>query len=211
MTIPVIDQAIRLLAHSHDATGAEVEVDQLKTRPPSEPQEPGTLQLAQGHRPGEFGHYRIIRLLGKGGMGEVYEAEDQESGRRVALKILNQHLDSPTDTQRFLREGRLAAQVNHSNCVYVYGSEEIDGTPVISMEFVPGGTLKDQVKREGPMSIARAVDAILAVIGVCRQPRQRDCYTAISNQPIALWTVMGRSRLEILVCPSRLCRVRRLS
>ncbi len=164
MNTPVVDQAIRLLAHSHDATGAEVEVDQLKTPPPSESQETGTLQLVQGHGPGEFGHYRIMRLLGKGGMGEVYEAEDLESGRRVALKILNQHLDSATDKQRFLREGRLAAQVSHSNCVYVYGSEEIDGTPVISMEFAPGGTLKDHLKREGPMSVARAVDAILAVI-----------------------------------------------
>jgi eukaryotic-like serine/threonine-protein kinase len=160
MTIPVVDQAIRLLADNQDATGAEVEIDQPKTPL----QETGTLQLAQGHRPGEFGHYRIVRLLGKGGMGEVYEAEDQESGRRVALKILNQHLDSATDKQRFLREGRLAAQVSHSNCVYVYGSEEIDGTPVISMEFAPGGTLKDHLKREGPMSAARAVDAILAVI-----------------------------------------------
>lgn len=164
MTIPVVHQAIRLLAHSQDSTGAGVEVDQRKTPPPSEPQETGILQLAQGHRPGEFGHYHIIRLLGKGGMGEVYEAEDQENGRRVALKILNQHLDSATDKQRFLREGRLAAQVSHSNCVYVYGSEEIDGTPVISMEFAPGGTLKDHLKREGPMSVARAVDAILAVI-----------------------------------------------
>src|SRR4030095_10282082 len=122
MTIPVVDQAIRLLAHSHDSTGAEVEVDQLKTRPPSEPQETGSLQLAQRHRPGEFGHYRIVRLLGKGGMGEVYEAEDLESGRRVALKILHQHLGSATDTPRFLRARRVAASISHPHCVYVYGT-----------------------------------------------------------------------------------------
>jgi eukaryotic-like serine/threonine-protein kinase len=163
MSIPVVDRAIRLLADSQDTTEEGLKVAQRKT-PRQESRETGTLQLAQGHRLGEFGHYQIVRLLGKGGMGEVYEAEDQESGRRVALKILNQHLDSATDRQRFLREGRLAAQISQSNCVYVYGSEEIDGTPVISMEFVPGGTLKDHVKREGPMSVARAVDAILAVI-----------------------------------------------
>src|SRR4029450_10598339 len=71
MTIPVVDQAIRLLADNQDATGAEVEVDQPKTPPPPESQETATLQLAQDHRPGDFGHYRLVRLLGKGGMGEV--------------------------------------------------------------------------------------------------------------------------------------------
>src|SRR5262245_12541434 len=60
--------------------------------------------------PGEdFGSYRILRLLGQGGMGEVYEAEQLGSGRRVALKVMNQALASEQDRKRFLREGRLAA------------------------------------------------------------------------------------------------------
>lgn len=115
--------------------------------------------------PGQsFGPYQIHRLLGKGGMGEVYEAEDTETHRRVALKVLSQTLIEPEDRARFLREGRLAASVSHPNSVYVYGTAEIDGIPVISMEFVASGTLKDRVLEKGPMPASEAVDAILQVI-----------------------------------------------
>ena len=111
-----------------------------------------------------FGPYRLERLLGKGGMGAVYEAEHLESGRRVALKVLSHSLDSPEARGRFLREGRLAASVNHPNSVYIYGTEEVEGTPAIAMELVPGETLKDRVRRQGPMPVAEAVDAILQII-----------------------------------------------
>ena len=114
--------------------------------------------------PFEFGAYHIMRLLGKGGMGAVYEAEDTASGRRVALKALGHSLDSPETRKRFLREGRLAASINHPNTVYVYGTEEIEGAPVITMELVPGGTLQERVKADGPMPVAAAVDAILQII-----------------------------------------------
>jgi hypothetical protein len=97
-------------------------------------------------------------------MGEVYEAEHLEHGRRVALKVLNQRLAGDGDRARFLREGQLAASLNHPNAVYVFGSEEISGTPVIAMELVAGGTLKDAVDRDGPMAPAAAVDAILQVV-----------------------------------------------
>jgi len=118
-----------------------------------------------GPQPGGlFGGYRIVRLLGEGGMGSVYEAEDLENGRRGALKVLRHAPDSPTARQRFLREGRLAASVNHPNSVYVYGAEEIDDAPVITMEYVPGGTLSELVKAGGPMPVAKAVDAILQVV-----------------------------------------------
>jgi eukaryotic-like serine/threonine-protein kinase len=115
--------------------------------------------------PGDhFGHYQIVRLLGQGGMGAAFEAEDLESGRRVALKVLSQSLDSPEARARFLREGRLAASINHPNSVYVFGTEEIGGTPVISMELVPGGTLQDRVRVHGPLPISEAVDSILEII-----------------------------------------------
>ena len=72
-------------------------------------------------------------------MGEVYEAEHVEQGRRVALKVLNRRLAGLEDRARFLREGQLAASINHPHTVYIFGSEEIGGTPTIAMELLPGG------------------------------------------------------------------------
>ena len=116
-------------------------------------------------QPGDqFGHYCLARLLGQGGMGVVFEAEDLENGRRVALKILSQALDSPEARKRFLREGQIAASINHPNSVYVFGTEEIAGTPVIAMELVSGGTLRDRVAASGPLMSNEAVDAILQII-----------------------------------------------
>jgi len=114
--------------------------------------------------PFEFGGYRLLGLLGRGGMGTVYEAEQLNTGRRVALKMLGQQLDSPEMRQRFLREGRLAAGVNHPNSLYVFGSEEIEDLPVITMEIAGSGTLKDQLKQRGPLPVPEAVDAILDVV-----------------------------------------------
>jgi uncharacterized RDD family membrane protein YckC len=115
--------------------------------------------------PGQtFGPYRIERLLGRGGMGEVYEAEHVEHGRRLALKVLTGHFAGPEDRARFLREGELAASINHPNTVYVYGSEEIDGAPVITMELLTGGSLKDVIQARGALPPREAVVLILHVI-----------------------------------------------
>ena len=116
-------------------------------------------------QPGEqFGHYTLIRALGAGGMGAVYEAEDLESGRRVALKVLSHRLDSPDSRERFFREGRLAASINHPNSVYIFGTEEVGGTPVITMELVSGGTLQDRVRARGTLPVGEAVDCVLQII-----------------------------------------------
>ena len=132
-----------------------------------------TIPVAPGHSPArrepkdfpcEFGGYRLCGLLGRGGMGTVYEAEQIATARRVALKMLGQQIDSPEMRQRFLREGRLAAGINHPNSLYIFGSEEIDGAPVITMEIAGCGTLKDTLERRGPLPVTEAVDAILDVI-----------------------------------------------
>jgi uncharacterized RDD family membrane protein YckC len=131
----------------------------ILVHPETAPTSPGLPQ------PGEqFGQYSIIGLLGAGGMGAVYEAEDLESGRRVALKVLSHTLDSPYARERFCREGRLAASINHPNSVYIFGTDEIGGTPVIAMELVPGGTLQERVRTRGPLPIGEAVDGVLQII-----------------------------------------------
>jgi uncharacterized RDD family membrane protein YckC len=111
-----------------------------------------------------FGGYVIVRPLGKGGMGQVYEAEETESGRRVAIKILSRGLGDEEERERFLREGQLAASLSHPNVVYVFGTSEIQGFPVIAMELAPGGTLKDLVEPGKPVPVVTVVDAVLQVI-----------------------------------------------
>lgn len=89
--------------------------------------------------PCELGRYRLLGKLGQGGMGSVYEAEELATGRRLALKMLGQKLDSPDMRQRFLREGRLAASVSHPNSLYVFGTEEIEDHPAIAYGFLERG------------------------------------------------------------------------
>lgn len=106
-------------------------------------------------------------------MGDVYAARHLEHGRRVALKLLSQQLRDPEDRQRFLKEGEMAAAINHQHCVYIYGSEEIQGLPVISMELLAGGTLKDRVRQHGPLTPREAVDLILQIIAGLDAAKQR--------------------------------------
>ena len=111
-----------------------------------------------------IGSFAVQRRLGEGGMGTVYEAHDANTSRRVALKVLKHTLNTPEARKRFLREGRTAASVNHPNSVYVYGTDNIDGKPIISMELVAGGTLQDLIRKNGALPVRQAVDAILQVI-----------------------------------------------
>ncbi|MGE5359491.1 MAG: protein kinase domain-containing protein [Bacteroidales bacterium] len=110
-----------------------------------------------------LGNYRIVRLLGRGGMGQVYEADHLASGRRVALKLLRHELKDD-DRARFLREGQMAAAISHPHAVYVYGTEDIGGVPVISMELATNGTLHDMVEQHGPLAPAKAVALTLQIV-----------------------------------------------
>ena len=125
-------------------------------------------------------------------MGAVYEAEDLESGRRVALKVLSHRLDSPDARERFFREGRLAASINHPNSVYIFGTEEIGGTPVIAMELVSGGTLQDRVRARGPLPIGEAVDCVCRSSRVWRRPSASASCTGTSSPRIATWAKTAR-------------------
>lgn len=116
-------------------------------------------------QPGEtFGGYRIEHELGRGGMGAVYAATEMATGRRIAVKVLSQRLADAESRTRFLREGRVAASINHANSVYIFGTEEIEGRSVIAMELIGGGTLQQRVAEKGPLPVSEAVDAILDII-----------------------------------------------
>jgi Tol biopolymer transport system component/tRNA A-37 threonylcarbamoyl transferase component Bud32 len=91
-------------------------------------------------------HYRIIELIGYGGMGEVWLAEDTRLERRVALKFLFHHAaDDETHSERFLREARAAARLTHQNIAQVHEIGEADGRPFIVMEHVEGVSLRDRL------------------------------------------------------------------
>ncbi len=103
-----------------------------------------------GHAPGTVlaGRFRIIGLLGRGGMGEVYRADDLKLGQPVALKFLPKALaDDPVRRERFHAEVRIARQVSHPNVCRVYDIDEIDGHHFLSMEFIDGEDLSSLLKR----------------------------------------------------------------
>ena len=95
-------------------------------------------------------HYRIVRELGRGGMGTVYAAEDTKLGRQVALKVLPPDLaGDPERLERFQREARAVAALNHPNIVVLYSVEESEGTHFLTMELVEGEPLSHQIPAGG--------------------------------------------------------------
>ena len=96
----------------------------------------------------EISHYRVKKLLGKGGMGEVYLAEDTELGRRVALKVLPAELTkNKAGLQRFEREAQAASSLNHPNILTVYEISAEDGLHFIATEFIDGESLRQHIER----------------------------------------------------------------
>src|SRR5262249_24611294 len=101
--------------------------------------------------PERFGRYRILQQLGKGGMGTVYLAEDTQLDRRVALKVPRlRPEDGPEVWQRFYREARAAAMLDHPNICPVYDFGEIDGTPYLTMAYIQGESLAEVLRSGRP-------------------------------------------------------------
>ena len=115
------------------------------------------------------GRYRIMRKLGAGGMANVYLAEDQELGRRVAIKILNdRHAGDDQFVARFRNEAKNAAGLSHPNIVSIYDSGEAEGTYYIAMEYLDGKSLKELILERGPAPVSVAVDYARQILAALR-------------------------------------------
>src|SRR5450432_27583 len=106
--------------------------------------------------------YRIIGPLGKGGMGEVYHAEDERLQRPVALKFLSPELLTDQTRSRFLNEAQAAAVIRHPNICPIYDVEEVNGQIFISMAYLEGETLQRRIAR-GPMPIRKVIDIAIQI------------------------------------------------
>ena len=115
------------------------------------------------------GRYRILRKLGTGGMANVYLAEDEDLGRRVAIKILNdRYASDEAFTERFRREAKSAAALSHPNIVSIYDRGDADGRPYIAMEVIEGKSLKELIVGSGPLPISEAVAYAKQILSATR-------------------------------------------
>jgi non-specific serine/threonine protein kinase len=118
-------------------------------------------KLGSSH-PSTIGHYRVIRQIGEGGMGVVYEAHDDRLDRSVAIKVLRSAPEGGAH-ERFRREARAAAGINHPNVCQVFDIGEHNGEPFLAMELLDGQTLSDRLTH-GPVRLAEAISIALSVL-----------------------------------------------
>ncbi|MCA9218323.1 MAG: serine/threonine protein kinase [Planctomycetales bacterium] len=121
----------------------------------------------------QLGDYEILRRLGKGGMAEVYLAEQNSLKRKVAVKVLRSEFASDEGyVRRFQNEARAVASLVHANIVQIYEVGCIDGVHFLAQEYVPGQTLKQLVTRNGPLPIPQAVSILRQVASALSRASQ---------------------------------------
>ena len=111
--------------------------------------------------PARIGGYRIMGTLGEGGMGIVYEAMQLSLDRTIALKVVRSDLARKEKfVERFLREAKVAARIDHPNVVTIYDTGEADGHLYMALQYVPGGDLGSRIKRDGRLDEETALKII---------------------------------------------------
>jgi serine/threonine protein kinase len=143
-----------------DAPAYEVAADMMADEPADSPV--GRL----------ISHYRVVELLGSGGMGDVYLARDERLGRRVALKLLPEYLtDDASRVRRFRQEARAASALNHPNILTVYEIDQTGGRYFIATEYIEGVTLRRRLK-DGPLPLCAALDIAAQVAAALSKAHQ---------------------------------------
>ena len=118
-------------------------------------------------------HYKILEKLGEGGMGVVYKAEDTKLKRTVALKFLSpQSLGGEKEKSRFIHEAQAAAALDHSNICTVYEVNDVEGKSFITMAYVDGPSLREEVE-SGPLGVDRAVNIAVQVAEGLREAHEK--------------------------------------
>src|SRR5579864_1152420 len=156
------------------------------------------------------GRYELVAYLSRGARGMVYEAIDTSLGRRVAVKVLypwapdGEHAGRAAE--RFLREGRVAARVHHAHVVHVYDVGIDEGLPFLVMELVDGESLAEHLRREGKLTLRRAVELFLPILSgaaelhaagvVHRDIKPANILLARGARPLPKLADFGISRLE---------------
>ena len=129
------------LPKAHEQAGSFIERPALETAPKEMSEQRTPSWIGQ-----QIGGYKVLSLLGTGGMGEVYLAEDRRLGRKVALKLLPaQFTQDQERLRRFEREARAASALNHPNILTIYEVGKADGTTFIATEFIDGQTLRTRM------------------------------------------------------------------
>src|SRR6195256_2276864 len=118
--------------------------------------------------------YKVLSRLGSGGMADVFLAEDQQLGRKVALKLLHGRFAADPDfVERFRREAQSAAALQHPNVVGVYDRGSYDDTYYIAMEYLSGRSLKQLIRQEAPLDPVRAIDLTVQILQAARFAHRR--------------------------------------
>ena len=126
--------------------------------------------MAKHHIPKKLGRYKIVREIGRGAMGVVYEGLDPIIGRRVAIKAARRDLLDGEECademmERFIREAHAAGQLNHSGIITIYDADQVDDIAFIALEYMAGGSLRDRLRDRGRLEPKEAVKIAVAICG----------------------------------------------
>ncbi len=201
-TVAALDDYLRLFPTHPDVVRREFEALSAKGDPPPTAATWTDEALTPEHARStdRFGHYRILRLLGRGGQGAVFLAEDERLKRPVALKVLNRGAlgVGPEARVRFRREAELAARLSDPGICAVYEAGEVDGAPFLAMRYVEGRTLAEDIRRSGRgaadvarfvrilESVARAVHVAHEAGVVHRDLKPANILLAAGDRPVVL-------------------------